>query len=247
MTSMTNFSLKQYRKEQDYSYTLGAYATIEMIQARPEIVKAVYIHSAYRDRSLLETLCQQQHIPVIQQDKAFAKVDRKENCFVFGVFSKYSDTLASDKPHILLVHPGDMGNLGTIIRITAGLGFGNLGIITPGADHFHPKAIRASMGSLFRIQCCSFPSFESYRIQFGRHDLFPFILRAKTVLAPETCPVTELFTLIFGNEATGLDEKIFSHVGTSLKIAQTPDVDSLNLSIAVGIGAHVFALKNKLI
>ncbi|GIP35944.1 hypothetical protein J2TS4_51540 [Paenibacillus sp. J2TS4] len=146
MTSMTNFSLKQYRKEQDYSYTLGAYATIEVIQARPEIVEVVYVHSAYRDRSVLETLCQQQHIPVVQQDKAFAKVDRKENCFVFGVFSKYSDRLASDKPHILLVHPaGDMGNLGTIIRITAGLGFGNLGIVTPGADHFHPKTIRASI------------------------------------------------------------------------------------------------------
>nr|WP_145164517.1 RNA methyltransferase [Paenibacillus terrae] len=247
MTSMTNFTLKQYRKEQGYSYTLGAYATIEMIQARPEIVEVVYIHSAYRDRSVLETLCKQQHIPVVQQDKAFAKVDRKENCFVFGVFTKYSDRLASDKPHILLVHPGDMGNLGTIIRITAGLGFGNLGIVTPGADPFHPKTIRASMGALFRIQCCSFPSFESYRNQFGRHDLFSFMLRAATTLTPETCPVTELFTLIFGNEAAGLDEEIFSHVGTGLKIAQTPDVDSLNLSIAAGIGAYLFASKNKLI
>jgi TrmH family RNA methyltransferase len=53
------------------------------------------------------------------------------------------------------------------------------------------------------------------------------------------CPKPKLFSLVFGNEARGLDDS-FLKVGTSVMIPQTSDVDSLNLTIAVGIGAYEF-------
>jgi TrmH family RNA methyltransferase len=44
---------------------------------------------------------------------------------------------------------------------------------------------------------------------------------------------------VFGNEATGLDDS-FLQIGTSIIIPQSPDVDSLNITIAVGIGTFLF-------
>jgi TrmH family RNA methyltransferase len=46
-------------------------------------------------------------------------------------------------------------------------------------------------------------------------------------------------TLAFGNEARGLDEKYLSF-GTPLIIKHSHDIDSLNLSMAVGIALYEF-------
>ena len=47
------------------------------------------------------------------------------------------------------------------------------------------------------------------------------------------------FSLIFGNEASGLPPE-FAKMGTSVLIPQTREVDSLNLSVSVGIGVYSF-------
>ena len=47
------------------------------------------------------------------------------------------------------------------------------------------------------------------------------------------------YSLIFGNEATGLPAE-FARMGQSVMIPQSPDIDSLNLSVAASIAAYVF-------
>ena len=71
------------------------------------------------------------------------------------------------------------------------------------------------------------------------------MLNGEYTLNIKDCPKSKLFSLVFGNEATGLDDS-FLNVGTSIMIPQSSDVDSLNLTIAVGIGAYVFMNENKI-
>ncbi|WP_058303098.1 TrmH family RNA methyltransferase [Gorillibacterium timonense] len=246
MKNKTN-GIKPYQKEFDYSYALGAYATIELLQVRPDIVRSVLLHSKCTDRARVVDLCRINGIPIVYDDNRIARISPKENCYVIGVFSKYEDRIEEDKPHLVLVQPGDMGNVGTILRMAAGFHVGNLAIVLPAADRFHPRTVRASMGSLFRMKCETFQTFDHYRSRFGQHRLFPFMLHGETVLTPNNCPRAELFSLIFGNEATGLDEALFGKVGTSLTLPQSELVDSLNLSVAAGIGTYLFASKNGLI
>lgn len=232
-------SIKPYKKNFDYSYTLGAFPTIEMINAKGEEVLGVYIHSSYTDTKKLTTLCEEKNIPVFYQDKVFSRISEKENCFVIGVFKKYTCTLDMDKPHIVLVNPSNMGNLGTIIRTAVGLGIYNIACITPCADLFNPKTIRSSMGSFFRLKHQFFENFEEYRAIYKNHDVFTFMLDGEHTLEVQNCPKTNLFSLVFGNEATGLDSS-YLEAGTSICIPQSKDVDSLNITIAVGIGAFIF-------
>ncbi len=231
--------IKPYKKEADYSYTLGAFPTYELISARPEQVRKVLVHSGYTDTSKLTQLCEKHKIIVEQNDKLINRLSDKENCYVAGVFNKYGCELNKDRPHIVLVNPSNMGNLGTILRTAAGFGIYDIAVILPGADLFHPKTVRSSMGALFKLNFRQYYSFAEYRQNFHRHELFTFMLNGERTLTLEECPKAELFSLIFGNEATGLDES-FLRVGTSVFIPQTPDVDSLNLTIAVGIGAYIF-------
>ena len=47
------------------------------------------------------------------------------------------------------------------------------------------------------------------------------------------------FTLVFGNEQTGLPPE-FAQLGQSVMIPQSSEIDSLNLAVAVSVGSYVF-------
>lgn len=232
-------AIKPYKKDATYSYTLGAFPTIELIQCRPSNVIKVLIHTTFTDKETVEALCKKHHIPVEYNDKQIARLSDKENCFVVGIFEKYSSVLNPRKSHLVLVNPSNMGNLGTIIRTAVGFGIYDLAIITPCADVFNPKTVRSSMGSLFRLNLQMFSSYEEYEKQHSDHEAFCFLLNKERSKTLADCERPELFSLVFGNEATGLPNE-FLDIGTSVMIPQSPDVDSLNLTIAVGIGLYTF-------
>lgn len=231
--------IKPYKKGVDYSYTLGAFPTIELLKCRPQAVREVLVHSTFPEKATIDELCGKHKIPVTVADKQIARLSDKENCFVIGVFDKYTEDLKADAPHIVLVNPSNMGNLGTILRTAAAMGIYDIAIIAPGVDSFHPKAVRASMGALFRLRHKYYEDFADYRKDFPDHEVFCFMLTGERQLTVSDVPKPKLFSLVFGNEATGLPAE-FANYGQSIIIPQTPDVDSLNLTIAVGIGSYMF-------
>lgn len=231
--------VKPYKKSADYSYTLGAFPTIELIKSQTAKVREVYVHSAFTDTENLAELCRKNHIPLRTADRQIARLSDKENVFVIGVFEKYEQRLEAEKSQIVLVNPSNMGNLGTILRTAVGFGIRDIALISPAVDVFHPKVVRSSMGALFRLRHQYFDSFAEYRAQNPAQEVFTFMLNAKKQLTVSECPKPELFSLVFGNEAAGLDDSYLC-VGTSVIIPQSPDVDSLNLTIAVGVGTFLF-------
>lgn len=235
--------IKPYRKEADYSYALGAFPTFELINSKPEIVQKVLVHTDFTDSEKLRLLCAQNHIPFEVNNKLLARISSKENCYAAGVFNKYQSMLREDRPHIVLVNPENMGNLGTIIRTAVGFGIYDAAIILPGADIFAPKTVRASMGALFKLSFQLYHSFQKYRQQFRRHEIFTFMTNGVQALKQNEIPRVKLYSLVFGNEASGLDDS-FLNIGTSIYIPQTAEVDSLNLTIAVGIGVYAFTSIN---
>ena len=235
-----------YKKEHEASYAPGAFATMELLHTRPEILRKVYIRPSFHEKDSLLAECDRLHIPTLCGEEAFRRVRQKDNEYVIGVFGKYEDALSPGRPHVVLVSPMDMGNLGTVMRTLAGLNITDLAVIATAADIFHPKTVRASMGALFHINCALFGTFEAYRAAFPAHACYPFMLGGEAlprVLAREQAP---LFALVFGNEARGLPPE-YASMGTPVRIPQSTLADSLNLSVAAGIGAYAFAEKYGLI
>lgn len=234
--------LKKYAKKMEHSYTLGAFPTIELLKNQPEHVLKVLLHPDMNSKAQLDIisgLCREHHIPLETAGKTVEKLRDKENIFAIGVFEKYENTLEPEKNHIVLVNPGDMGNMGTIIRTSIGFGIENLAIIEPGADVFNPKVVRASMGSLFQLKFHYYKSFEEYAQTAGERKMYPFMLKGAVPLQELKRAPREVYSLIFGNEATGLPDD-FSKIGQSVVIRHTDHIDSLNLALATGIGIYEF-------
>lgn len=229
---------KRYRKEDPVSYALGITLTFELLKYREAEVSRIFIHSAMKPGETLDKLlssCQEKNIEVVYTDKIFHILSQKENCYVIGEFQKFSGHLQSDHSHIVLVNPSNSGNMGTIMRSALGFGMEQMAIIRPAVDAFDPKVVRASMGAIFSTEFVYFDSFAEYQEQFGERELYPFMLDGATPLQ-EIRP-KGVFSLIFGNEATGLPAE-FSAVGTPVVIPHSDRIDSLNLPIAASIAMY---------
>lgn len=146
----------------------------------------------------IREICAKHHIEIEINDKTIQKLSKKDNCYAIGVFEKYYPTLNPNKDHVVLVNPGDMGNLGTIIRTMLGFGIHDLAIIRPGVDIFDPKAIRASMGAVFQMRFAYFDSFEDYLKVASTHHVYPLMLKgAKSIHHIEK---KQPYSVVFGNE-----------------------------------------------
>ena len=235
--------LKKYKHGDAFSYTLGAFPTFELLKAAPERAEEILFHPDYDGRDKLIALAKEKNIPVFEDKKTIERLSDKGNCFVAGVFRTDPDTHLCEKRHVLLVNPSDMGNLGTIIRTAAGFGDTDVAIITPAADPFDPKTVRASMGAVFRVRIALFDSIERYREAYPSHKLYPFMLKGSTPLGEAAAPAGN-HALVFGNEATGLPDE-YADMGEALRIPMGDKVDSYNLACSVAIGLYAFSQLTK--
>lgn len=234
---------KKYKKDFEHSYALGPFPTFELLNNSPERALAVYIDESFNEREKLEALCAEKTVPFFYSRRALERISNKEVCYAAAVFSKCNSKLVNDKAHIALVNPADMGNLGTILRTALAFNIKNIAIVEPAADFWNPKTVRASMGAVFRMNIESFKSFEEYIERFPERDLFPFMLDGGLTLTPQSCPKSSSYTLVFGNESSGLPSE-YQNLGQSVFIEQSDEVDSLNLSISVAIGTYIFKESN---
>ena len=237
-------SLEAYRSELDYSYAPGVFPSMECLLHRPEAVRRLLVHSSAAGREgvgKLTALAEEHRIRIEEADRALGRISGKENCYAAAVFGKFRDELRKDRPHVVLHRPGDSGNAGTILRTALGFGMEDVAIIRPCVDVFDPRTVRASMGSLFRLRVRVYESFGDYRADFPDRALYPFMLDASVPLR-EIREIPEQYSLVFGNEGSGLPAE-FASMGQSVRIESNDKVDSLNLAVAAGVGIYYFTSK----
>ena len=232
--------LKRYQKEFDFSYCLGVYPTLELMNTRPESIQAVLLHSKGSFNQGIEkirSLAGNLQIEIIENDRLVEKLAQRGNTYAIGVFKKFRSDVDPNQNHLVLVSPSSMGNLGTIMRSMIGFGLKDLALIEPTADPFDPKVIRASMGTVFHLRFQKFRSFTDYWGVQTKHAIYPFMTDGKIAL-PKVSFSTPA-ALVFGGEAPGLGEE-YHQFGTSIRIPQADEVDSLNLAQSVGIALYQF-------
>ncbi len=230
--------LEKYNKNLNYSYTFGAFPTFELIKNKSEFILEVILSTKLKqtDEILnLINLCKQKNINIVYDDKIINKIADKENIFVVGVFKKYATNLVKNKNSLVLVHPADMGNMGTIMRTMLGFNFNNLIIVNPAVDYFNPKVIRASMGAIFSLNIQAFDSEQEYLTR--KNKKYMFMLNGKNELG--SFKFTTPCDLVFGAESSGLPD-YFLNVDESTVIKHNNKIDSLNLPISVGIALYEF-------
>ena len=158
-------SLESYTRNLPYSYALGLFPASELMRKRPELAKRLLVSSKAENSEGLQALrelCLKHHVREENADRVLSRISGKDNCFAAVVFDKFQGELTNSN-HLVLHHPSDKGNLGTMLRTALGFGYTDIAIIRPAADAFDPHVVRASMGAIFGLNVRYYDDFADYR------------------------------------------------------------------------------------
>lgn len=143
---------------------------------------------------------------------------------------------AGGVPLIVLIDAlQDPGNLGTIIRAAEALGAGGVILSPETADPWNPKAVRATMGAIFRLPVA---------VEEPLPDLIPH-LRADGVQVLAADPRADRpayaadwrrpTAVVLGNEGAGVSPEVTSLADGFVSVPMPGRAESLNAGMAAGI------------
>jgi TrmH family RNA methyltransferase len=141
-----------------------------------------------------------------------------------------------DLPHgtrpvtLALWRVGDPGNVGTLLRAADAFGAG-VALSEGCADPTGPKAVRASMGSLFRVPLSGFDEPQGRRVALVPNGGIPL---------PELDSGGDV-VLVLGSEREGLPADVLERCDDRASIPQPGGGESLNVAMAGAIALYELA------
>jgi len=132
----------------------------------------------------------------------------------------------------LLIPFQDPENTGAVIRSAVAFGVRRVVLLAESAHPFHPKAIRASGGTVFAAELCQGPSIADLPA-----DL-PLVALSGEGPDIAAAPFPEAFGLLPGVEGGGLPAHLRKK---AVSIGIAPEVESLNAATAAGIALYLYS------
>jgi TrmH family RNA methyltransferase len=148
---------------------------------------------------------------------------------VIGVFRR--DDLSRDEVPdggLALWRVADPGNVGTLIRSADALGPAFVALSPGSADPTSPKAIRASMGAIFRVPLLEFDD--------APRPWIALVPRGGTPL--EELAGVPMGSLVLGAEREGLPDEVLARCDERATIGVAGVADSLNVAMAGTIALY---------
>ncbi len=168
--------------------------------------------------------------------KEISDTETAQGVFAIGIMSQ-AQTLVPRTGHrcMLLHHVQDPSNLGAIMRTAEALGTDGL-YLYHCCDVYNPKAIRSSMGALFRIPYVKVDDLDHFVAECHAQQLSlcaAVVDRDAQSLKNFDC--TEGAVVCIGNEGNGLPRDFSDACDVKLTIPMSPASNSLNAAMAAGL------------
>jgi TrmH family RNA methyltransferase len=138
----------------------------------------------------------------------------------------------------------DPGNVGALVRTALASGavaFVGVGI----SDVFHPRAVRTSMGSLFKLPVLRYESVAPLFAELAGKGLVKLgaVSRAGTPLPMLRCEGRGVAVFV-GGEALGLSEEVAAAMDTLATVPMAPGVDSFSVNAAAAVILYEIARRD---
>lgn len=143
-------------------------------------------------------------------------------------------SLVDGGKYIALDNVQNPDNLGAVSRTAEALGVKGL-IISGGCDIYNPKALRASMGSLLRLDIIKTPSLPDFLEDVIKNGVKVYATTPDSEASDITkTDMSGTVICVIGNEAKGVSDEVFS-VCKKVTIKMPGRAESLNAAIAAAI------------
>ncbi|MBR0277321.1 MAG: RNA methyltransferase [Clostridia bacterium] len=192
--------------------------------------ECIFIEENYKDEDL------PLDIPVYRlKNKLFAAVsDTCNSQGIIAVCKMGKHDIKEIKGDTILLSDGvsDPGNMGTLIRTAECSGADAAVILKGSTDPYSPKAVRATMGSIFRI-----PIYFADILDI-KENMQDYSIVATVPDAEESMYDVQFkgkTAVVIGNEGDGISPAMLSQSTLKIRIPMCKEAESLNASVAGGI------------
>ncbi len=228
---------KKYRAEEGLFVAEGDKLVREYLQSGFE-VDSVYASTDWLQRN--GTLIKQptESAGVAEKDltRMSSLVNASEVLAVVKIPQYNIETTDLEKGLVLVLDGiRDPGNLGTIIRTADWFGVQHILASEDTAEHWNPKVVQASMGSLTRVKIVN-RNLEEFFTELKSENVFGTFMDGENVYTSEL-PKNGL--IVIGNEANGIRDATEKFISRKLTIPSfslgSHKAESLNAAIATAL------------
>ena len=149
---------------------------------------------------------------------------------VIGVFRRSDLPRPPALPEVGLAlwHVGDPGNIGTLVRAADAFGPAFIATSAGSADPTGPKALRASMGAIFRVPLAGFEEAPGLRVALVAHGGEPL----------REVELGDAVTFVLGAEREGLPDEVAAACDARASIELAAGAESLNVAVAAALALY---------
>lgn len=168
----------------------------------------------------------------------------RQKHYVLGdLFDSDKGIGASPKFYLILENIRDPGNLGTMVRTGEAAGISGIILNNGSANIYNPKAVRATMGSIFRVPFLYTDNLpETVGImKKGGVRIYSAHLHGENMY--QTLDYQHDSAFIIGNESTGVSGEMRDSSDKLIKIPMHGQVESLNAAVSAAIIMYSFLQK----
>jgi len=131
----------------------------------------------------------------------------------------------------------DPGNLGTLIRVSAASGFGQIVLSSDSVDPTNPKVLRSTAGQWFRSPPIVTDSLATW-IRARKSAGFQVIAASPEGKSMWDCDLTKKTILLLGNEGAGLSQILRADATGTIAVPMAAGVESLNVAVSGALIAY---------
>lgn len=158
-------------------------------------------------------------------------------CVVRQPQYSFDELIKTPKPMFLLLEDlQDPGNLGTIMRTGEGAGITAVLLGKGCVDMFHPKTVRSTMGSIYRVPFLYTDDLKETILKLRKHEVVVCAAHLKGKKYYDKLNYKDNgVAFLVGNESRGISEELAEKADYLIKIPMKGKVESLNASVSAGI------------
>ena len=139
----------------------------------------------------------------------------------------------------------DPGNVGALVRAGEAAGASGLVAVGASADPLGWKALRAAMGSAFRLPLARVADFEALLVAVHAAQLQVVALDSAAGVAPQDLDLARPTCFALGGEGHGLSDAVLSRADARLRLPMRPPVESLNVTVAGALALYAAAAQRE--
>jgi TrmH family RNA methyltransferase len=243
---------RRYRRKEGLFIAEGIHLVEEAISSACNIQSFIFT-SDFLKHSLAGDLVnkiRQEHIETVEVTKecylSFSHLKSPEGVCVLvdnkGHVAK--DDILKHKLLLIIDEVQDPGNMGALIRTGEAAGFDAVLLIDACADIYHPAVLRASMGSVFRMDIIRLSFDECCNVLINSaHVLVAAV--ADGVSDFREVEFNEPLALIVGSEGRGVSTQFLDMADVTVKIPMAGNIESLNAGVAGALMMYEIARKTE--